>query len=109
TDFYGTSAAAASLAGVAALILSANPDLTPAEVEQIMEETALPMANSAVSGAGLVAVDTAVAAAEAAATPAVAVANVTLSAGDASVAASSLFTASAQNGEPITAYGFMDT
>jgi hypothetical protein len=109
TDFYGTSAAAASLAGVAALILSANPDLTPAEVEQIMEETALPMANSAVSGAGLVAVDAAVAAAEAAAAPAVAVANVTLSAGDASAAASSLFTASAQNGEAITAYGFMDT
>ena len=109
TDFYGTSAAAASLAGVAALILSANPDLTPAEVEQIMEETALPMANSAVSGAGLVAVDAAVAAAEAAATPAVAVTNVTLSADDASVAASSLFTASTQNGEAITTYGFMDT
>ena len=109
TDFYGTSAAAASLAGVAALILSANPDLTPAEVEQIMEETALPMANSAVSGAGLVAVDAAVATAEAAATPALAVTNVTLSAGDVSVAASSLFTASTQNGEAITAYAFMDT
>ena len=109
TDFYGTSAAAASLAGVAALILSANPDLTPAEVEQIMEETALPMANSAVSGAGLVAVDAAVAVADAAATPTVAVTNVTLSAADASVPASSLFTASAQNGEPITTYGFMDT
>ena len=109
TDFYGTSAAAASLAGVAALILSANPNLTPAEVEQIMEETALPMANSAVSGAGLVAVDAAVAAAEAAAAPAVAVTNVTLSAADASVPASSLFTASTQNEEPITAYGFMDT
>ena len=65
SDFYGTSAASASLAGVAALILSANPDLTPAQVEQIMEQTALPMANSAVSGAGLVQVDPAVAAAEA--------------------------------------------
>ena len=43
SDFYGTSAASASLAGVAALILSANPNLTPAQVEQIMEETALPM------------------------------------------------------------------
>lgn len=60
-DFYGTSAAAASLAGVAALILSADPSLTPAQVEQIMEQTALPMANSAVSGAGLVQVDPAVA------------------------------------------------
>ena len=65
SDFYGTSASAASLAAVAALILSANPDLTPAQVEQIMEQTALPMANSAVSGAGLVQVDAAVAAAEA--------------------------------------------
>ena len=65
SDFYGTSAASASLAGVAALLLSANPELTPAQVEQIMEETALPMSNSAVSGAGLVQVDPAVAAAEA--------------------------------------------
>ena len=65
SDFYGTSAASASLAGVAALLLSANPNLTPAQVEQIMEETAMPMANSAVSGAGLVNVDAAVAAAQA--------------------------------------------
>jgi hypothetical protein len=67
SDFYGTSAASASLAGVAALMLSANPDLSPAQVEQIMEQTASPMANPAVSGAGLVQVDPAVA--EAAATP----------------------------------------
>ncbi|WP_245286935.1 S8 family serine peptidase, partial [Bradyrhizobium sp. Tv2a-2] len=62
-NFYGTSAASASLAGVAALILSADPSLTPAQVEAIMEQTALPMANSAVSGAGLVQVNPAVAAA----------------------------------------------
>ena len=62
SDFYGTSAASASLAGVAALILSADPDLTPAQVELIIEQTALPMANSAVSGAGLVQVDPAIAA-----------------------------------------------
>ena len=42
SDFYGTSAASASLAGVAALILSANPDLTPAQVEQIMEADGAP-------------------------------------------------------------------
>ena len=60
-DFFGTSAASASLAGVAALLLEANPDLTPAQVETIMEETAIPMANPAVSGAGLVQVDPAVA------------------------------------------------
>lgn len=62
SDFYGTSAASASLAGVAALLLSENPDLTPAQVEQVMEETALPMSNSAVSGSGLVQVDAAIAA-----------------------------------------------
>ena len=61
SDFYGTSAAAASLAGVAALILSAYPSLAPAQVAQILEASALPMANSAVSGAGLVQVDPAVA------------------------------------------------
>ncbi len=44
---------------VAALILAANPNLTPAAVEQYMQETALPMADSAVSGAGLVQIDTA--------------------------------------------------
>jgi hypothetical protein len=38
-----------------------------------------------------------------------AVANVTLSAGDASVAASSLSTSLVQNGEAISAYGLMDT
>ena len=63
SDFYGTSASSASLAGVAALILSADPNLTPAQVEQIMEQTALPMGNSAVAGAGLAQVNPAVAAA----------------------------------------------
>jgi hypothetical protein len=106
SDFYGTSAASASLAGVAALMLSANPNLTPAQVGQIMEQTALPMTNSAVSGAGLVQVDSAVADVEA---PIVTVTDVTLSAGHASVAASSLFTVSDANGQPITEYGFMDT
>jgi hypothetical protein len=106
SDFYGTSAASASLAGVAALILSANPNLTAAQVEQIMEETALSMANSAVSGAGLVQVDSAVTDAES--PPVVAVANATL--GTASVAASSLFTSVSDSlGEPIIEYGFMDT
>ena len=64
SDFYGTSAASASLAGVAALILSANPNLTPAQVEQIMQQTALAMPNPAVSGSGLVQVDQAVALAQ---------------------------------------------
>ena len=63
SDFFGTSASSASLAGVAALMLSADPNLTPAEVETIMEQTALSMGNSAVAGAGLVQVKPAVAAA----------------------------------------------
>ncbi|WP_246791491.1 S8 family peptidase [Bradyrhizobium commune] len=62
-DFYGTSAASASLAGVAAVILGANPSLSPAQLAQIMEQTATSMANPAVSGSGLVNVDAAVAAA----------------------------------------------
>ena len=81
SDFYGTSAASASLAGVAALMLSANPNLTPAQVEQIMEATALPMANSAVSGAGLVQVDAAVEAAEALFAPVVMATNQTVAYG----------------------------
>ncbi len=104
TDFYGTSAAAASLAGVAALILSANPTLTPAQVEQILEETALPMADPAVSGAGLVQVDAAVQAA----TPT----NINVSsfivAVQQSVAASSFFTISNPLGDNITEYSFED-
>jgi hypothetical protein len=60
SDFYGTSAASASLAGVAALILSADPNLTPAQVETVMEQTALSMGNSAIAGAGLVQVNAAV-------------------------------------------------
>jgi Subtilase family len=63
-DFYGTSAASASLAGVAALMLSANPDLSPAQVEAIMERSASPMADPTVSGAGLVRADVAVLLAE---------------------------------------------
>ena len=41
--------------------------------------------------------------------PVVTASNVTLSGGQSSVAASSLFTASDPNGESITEYGFMDT
>ena len=78
SDFYGTSAASASLAGVAALILSADPNLTPAQVELIMEQTALTMANSAVSGAGLVQVDPAIAAVEALYAPVVTATNQTV-------------------------------
>ncbi len=39
-DFGGTSSATPLVAGVAALVLSANPDLTAAEVRQILQQTA---------------------------------------------------------------------
>ncbi len=40
TDFGGTSSACPLVAGVAALILSVNPDLTATEVKQILQQTA---------------------------------------------------------------------
>jgi subtilisin family serine protease len=39
-SFDGTSMAAPHVAGVAALVLSANPNLTPAEVESLLTQTA---------------------------------------------------------------------
>src|SRR5690606_6031585 len=41
TAFNGTSAAAPAAAGVAALIVSYRPELTAAEVEDVMRQTAL--------------------------------------------------------------------
>ena len=90
------------LAGAAALILSADPNLTPAAVEQLMEETALPMANAAVSGAGLVQIDPAVAdaLAELVPAPVVSATNQTV-ADNQSVPLSSIFSVS---GSGITEY-----
>ena len=42
-NFFGTSASAPQVAAVAALMLEANPALTPADIRQILEETARPM------------------------------------------------------------------
>lgn len=42
-NFFGTSAAAPHAAAVAALMLEANPDLTPEQIRQILEDTALDM------------------------------------------------------------------
>ncbi len=59
--FFGTSAATANAAGVAALVLQADPTLTPAEMSQVLRASALPVGGSANAvGAGLIQADTAV-------------------------------------------------
>jgi hypothetical protein len=52
--FFGTSAAAPSVAGVVADMLQANPNLTFARVKQTLQQTALPFGDPLVAGAGLV-------------------------------------------------------
>jgi Subtilase family len=52
--FFGTSAAAPSVAGVVADMLQANPNLTFARVKQILQQTALPFGDQNIAGAGLV-------------------------------------------------------
>jgi hypothetical protein len=52
--FYGTSAAAANAAGVAALVAQADPLLTPAGLTQVLDATASPAVGGALAtGAGL--------------------------------------------------------
>ncbi|NPV22971.1 S8 family serine peptidase [Bradyrhizobium sp. 81013] len=58
--FYGTSAAAPSVAAIAALILTANATLSYADVSVILQQTAIPMSNQAVAGAGLAQINPAV-------------------------------------------------
>jgi subtilisin family serine protease len=59
--FYGTSAAAPNAAAVAALMLQADPSLTPGQVTQLLEESAAPATGSDMAaGSGLIQADAAV-------------------------------------------------
>ncbi|MEM9004702.1 MAG: S8 family serine peptidase [Cyanobacteria bacterium P01_F01_bin.86] len=64
-NFFGTSASAPQAAATAALMLELDPELTPAEIEQALEATAIDMATPGfdpLTGAGLIQTDTALAA-----------------------------------------------
>jgi subtilisin family serine protease len=64
-DFFGTSAAAAHAAGVAALMLEAKPAATPEEIRTVLESTAIDMGVAGFdhdSGYGLIQADLALAA-----------------------------------------------
>jgi hypothetical protein len=58
--FYGTSAAAAEAAAVAALMLQANPSLTNADLSALLADSAIPAGAASVAGAGLIRADVAV-------------------------------------------------
>ncbi len=71
--FYGTSAATPAAAAIAALMLQENPSLTPAQVEALLAQSAIPMSSPTESGAGLVQAVGAVGLAQQYITPTVAV------------------------------------
>ena len=52
--FTGTSMACAEVSGIAALMLEMKPGLSPAEIRQVMQETALPLEDPQMPKAGLV-------------------------------------------------------
>jgi len=66
--FTGTSAAVATAAGVAALMLQANPKLTTTEVTKLLQQSAIPLTDTSAAeqGAGLIQAPAAVTLAEAA-------------------------------------------
>jgi Ca2+-binding RTX toxin-like protein len=52
--FYGTSAAAAEAAAVAALVLQADPSLTNGDVSRLLADSAIPAGPASAAGAGLI-------------------------------------------------------
>jgi serine protease AprX len=66
THMSGTSMATPHVAGIVALLLEANPSLTPAQVKQILVDTAIPMPGRAPFEVGVGHVDALAAVAEAA-------------------------------------------
>lgn len=60
STFSGTSAAAPAFAGVAALMLQADPSLTGNDIRNLTADSAIAMTNPTVAGAGLVQADLAV-------------------------------------------------
>ncbi|MFI4889462.1 MAG: S8 family serine peptidase [Steroidobacterales bacterium] len=65
-NFFGTSAATPHAAGIAALMLQANPAVTPAQIYQALQQSALPMTGSGstpnfYSGYGFIQADAALA------------------------------------------------
>jgi Subtilase family len=105
-NFFGTSAATPHVASIAALLLQADPSLTPATIYSILRNNTLPMGGTAgyntASGFGFVQADLA-----AAATPAVVPATPTLSLGSSSitVGSSTTLTWSSANNQGCTAGG----
>ena len=105
--FFGTSAAAPNAAAVAALVLQADPSLTPAEVSAVLTQTATPVRGAeGATGAGLIDAAAAVrlAAATAAAGNATALLAGTTPAGGTAAIAASLSVAASPTA--LTASGF---
>jgi subtilisin family serine protease len=104
-NFFGTSAATPHVASIAALMLQANPAVTPTEIYQALRTSALPMATPSPnfeSGYGFVQADAAFALIPQVVPPAP---TLTLAASSVAVGSSTTFTWSSANATGCTATG----